>query len=1467
MPSKKKANSRPSASAAGPSSSSAGASKVSLSAENELRVRRLLADVDVATISGQAAQHQVGDARSRAKYTKQVRTLYEALTALNFASSNIESAIRALPLDNLTTEVALDWLCLNVPAEELPIQFSMGVRTAPSTAGSLRVLATAKADAAARGASANRASVADDQTDLQTVRKLPSKADVKEKSEQGKKEQAQWIKQYLAQQAEEESTSGDEAASSDSAASDWEMWADPSEQSRRKQLRQMDPAARMNLFSKELSAAKQQAALAKTKGDKNKQAEAGCIIRELKVEMDRLGITEDMLLPVQDQSRPKAVDAEPGFITEAEELQSQETAEPAMEGETHRAVHDEPLPEEEGMGGMFDEESSAALPESVLRAQQASNGSEEELLRVWGDYVETSSKKGGKKGGQDGKQQQANIPQNRPKALLQQLCQKNGCPAPKFMKLDASDRSRFRYAVEVSKAAGTAAGEKRRNKRVGEIARMVPPAGCDEWETIEEAQNVAASWALHEVCSNQPLHRLLPTPYRELWLAWDEAVRAGAGRQEQERETEMDAFVQRIMQEKAEAGPSGMEGNRKSSSTAPSATPTEEGVASQTSSKRAYGDDVQDRRESERLRRGLTQRQQQRDYQVLAKERNALPITGIHSGLLEALEHGDVAVVSGETGSGKTTQVPQYILDYMIMQSEGAKCNIVCTQPRRIAAVSVAERVATERCEPAPGQSGGLVGYHVRLDAAATPSTRLLFCTTGVLLRRLASNPDLIDVSHVIVDEVHERTLQSDFLLIILREIVRRRRDSCNSGGDLPPLKLVLMSATLDAELFAGYFQDYLHQTCPVLSAPGRTFPVDAHYLEDIYEKTGYRLATDSQAALRPTQRQGAKDYKNIVDVNRGRREAVASGFGDEATMGDEAVNPNYDYADYMSYSETTRRNLARLDEDRIDYELLEELVAHVDEAHPPGAILVFLPGMGEIRDLHERLAATRRFGQGAAAQWLLPLHSSLPPEDQRRIFLTPPQGVRKVVIATNIAETSITIPDVVYVIDSGKVKENRYDPHRGMSSLVEAWISQASSRQRKGRAGRVQPGQSFALYTRKRASQLAAYQLPEIMRVPLVEVCLQAKLLRIGTSVGELLDKAVQPPKHEAVTSALKTLTEVGAIDEQERLTPLGQHLAALPVDVHAGKLLICAACFGCLAPALTIAACLSYKTPFAGGLEQRDAADRARQALVASASADQSNADFARIARGQQSDHLAAVAAFSGWQDAYERGGRRKAADFCRQHYLSSQTLEMLADMRGQFARLLADMQFVIPPKNLRNVRDTAWVDKPAQPWNANAHRPEVIKAVLCAGLYPHVATIVMDAAYSTKRPRWTDGRQDVAIHPSSVLHAVDNFALPFLVFHEKVRTARVYLREVSVVSPYALLLFGGAIAVRHESGEILIDGWLRFKAPAQIAVLFKELRRAINSVLSDKIRRPELDVSAAGSKVVATIVQLLADEHRAD
>ena len=856
--------------------------------------------------------------------------------------------------------------------------------------------------------------------------------------------------------------------------------------------------------------------------------------------------------------------------------------------------------------------------------------------------------------------------------------------------------------------------------------------------------------------------------------------------------------------------------------------------------------------ESEKMRLELENRMSETNSDAslrrLIEQRKRLPAWAKSTELLDAVKNNQVTIVAGETGCGKTTQLPQFILDDAIANGNGARTNLICTQPRRISATSVAARVAQERGEPI----GKTIGYKIRLESVASSSTKILFVTTGVLLRRLAEDPLLSGVSHVVVDEVHERSMDSDFLLVLLRDVLPHR----------PSLRIVLMSATLNASAFSAYFKG-----AAVAQIPGFTFPVQEHYLEDILQVTSY---VPSGEYLK----RGGYGSSTPSTSDRTPGEYYAPDAKSEQKFLDDLNS--------RGYTQNTRDALRSMDQSVINYNLAAKLIEHICVDMAPGAILVFMPGLAEITKLHEMCANNQKIRNATGgAKYLIGLHSSLSTAEQKVIFEHPPNDARKIVIATNIAETSITIDDVVYVVDTGKCKENGYDPNTRMQLLLERWVSRASAKQRRGRAGRVAAGRCFRLYTRLNHDVgFCEHTLPEIKRVPLEGLCLQIQLQKMAGGIAGFLGKALEPPKEDSVTSAIKTLKQIGALNEKENLTPLGQHLAVLPVDVRVGKMLLYGAVLGCLSPVLTIAAVLGGRAPFVAPLDKRDEADAAKKLFAE-----------------DQSDHLTSLNAFNAWIDA-KQCGKQIEMQFTRENFLSFRTLEGIADLRNQFCQLLQEAGFLgggggkggrggknIPmPKGVgrgagRGGRGGGQTQKPwgrkGPPpddpvWlmaNRNSGNTRLVKAVLVAGLYPNLikATASHRPGAPPKLTYLSEQQKEeqITVHPSSVNYSVKKFSTKWLVYHERVQTTSVFARDCSTVTPYQLLLFGGKIAVQHAAGTLSVDKWAQFKAPARVGVLLKEIRQRLEKVLSDKIEKPEEDFRVTGGPLVEAILQLLNTE----
>uniref|UniRef100_A0A4W6BX22 RNA helicase n=1 Tax=Lates calcarifer TaxID=8187 RepID=A0A4W6BX22_LATCA len=595
------------------------------------------------------------------------------------------------------------------------------------------------------------------------------------------------------------------------------------------------------------------------------------------------------------------------------------------------------------------------------------------------------------------------------------------------------------------------------------------------------------------------------------------------------------------------------------------------------------------------------------------------------------------------------------------------------------------------------------------------------------------------------------------------------------------------MSATLNAEKFSKYFDN-----CPMIHIPGLTFPVEEFLLEDIVEMTRYH------------------------PQNQDRRSSWKRGFWQGRNSRPEKEEKEAEYKEsWPCYARTLR-----------------------DRNHE-GAILVFLPGWDNISSLNDLLMAQPMFRSDRFV--IIPLHSLMPTVNQTQVFKRPPPGVRKIVIATNIAETSITIDDVVYVIDGGKIKETNFDTNNNISTMTAEWVSLANAKQRKGRAGRVCPGKCYHLYNGLRASLLDAYQLPEIMRTPLEELCLQIKILKLGY-IARFLEKALDPPTDQAVSLAIKNLVDLNALDCSENLTALGFHLARLPVEPHIGKLILFGALLGCLDPVLTIAASLSFKDPFFIPLGKEKMADMRRKTL----------------SRNSKSDHLTIVNAFQGWEEAKQRGARYER-EYCWDNFLSLYT-EMLHNMKGQFAEHLMHAGFV-SSKDPRDPKS-----------NVNSDNEKLIKAVIVAGLYPKVAMI--RPSHSKKRPGvkvYTQADGKVCIHPKSVNAEETEFNYTWLIYHLKMRTSSIFLYDCTEVSPFSLLFFGGDITIQKDEDQetIAVDRWIVFRSPARIAHLVKSLKKELDSLLEEKIRNPApVDWQNRQSKdcaVITAIIDLITTQEK--
>ncbi|KAI5590949.1 hypothetical protein BDE02_04G045100 [Populus trichocarpa] len=639
-------------------------------------------------------------------------------------------------------------------------------------------------------------------------------------------------------------------------------------------------------------------------------------------------------------------------------------------------------------------------------------------------------------------------------------------------------------------------------------------------------------------------------------------------------------------------------------------------------------------------------------YASIGSQRQRLPVYKYRTAILYLVETHATTIVVGETGSGKTTQIPQYLKE--AGWADGGRV-IACTQPRRLAVQTVASRVAEEM----DVKLGEEVGYTIRFEDVTNPAaTMIKFLTDGVLLREIMNDPLLTKYSVIMVDEAHERSISTDILLGLLKKIQRRR----------PELRLIISSATIEAKSMSDFFQtskkhrgpedhEFVPRKVPaILSVEGRGFNVHIHYV----------------------------------------------------------VEP---VSDYVQATVST--------------------VLSIHEQEPAGDILVFLTGQDDIdtaiRLLTEEAHASRKISSGLI---VLPLYSSLPRADQDLVFSPTPRGKRKVVISTNIAETSLTLEGVVYVVDSGFSKQQFYNPISDIENLVVAPISKASARQRAGRAGRVRPGKCYRLYTEEYfVNEMSSVGIPEMQRSKLVSCVIQLKALGIDNILG--FDWPASPPP-EAMIRALEVLYSLGVLDDDAKLTsPVGFQAAEIPLDPMISKMILSSNQLGCSDEIITIAAILSIQSIWVSGRGVQKELDEAKLRFAAA-----------------EGDHVTFLNVYKGFLQS------GKSSQWCHKNYMNYQAMKKVIEIREQLRRTALRLGIVLKSceGDMLAVRKAVTAG-----FFANASRLEA---------FSH------NGMYKTVR-----GSQEVYIHPSSVLFRVNP---KWVIYHSLVSTDRQYMRNVMTVDP---------------------------------------------------------------------------------
>ncbi|KAG2236059.1 hypothetical protein INT48_008153 [Thamnidium elegans] len=622
----------------------------------------------------------------------------------------------------------------------------------------------------------------------------------------------------------------------------------------------------------------------------------------------------------------------------------------------------------------------------------------------------------------------------------------------------------------------------------------------------------------------------------------------------------------------------------------------------------------------------------------MAAFRKQLPIYSGREAIINTLETSDTVIVMGETGSGKTTQIPQYLIEAGLASSELG--SVAVTQPRRVAAVNLAKRVAEETMT----RLGSKVGYTVRFDDTSSPQTVIKYLTDGMLLREILSDELLLRYKVIVLDEAHERTLRTDMLFGMIKKIQKIRLERQGQDGILP-LKIVIMSATLDAEKFSEFFNN-----AKILYVSGRLYPVDTMF----------------------------------------------------------TVEPQADY---------------------LDAALVSIFQIHVN--NPKGDILVFLPGQDAIEGLttlvNEYSSQLRPTQQKLLA---CPLFAALPPSQQQKVFDPAPENTRKVVLSTNIAETSITIPGIKYVIDCGLAKLRGFNPKIGVESLLLHPISKSSAWQRTGRAGREAAGVCYRLYTEDAFRELEDDTVPEIRRCNLAAAVLSLK----ASGVENVLEfDYMDRPSRASLVRALEELYALGAIDDHGNLSELGKQMAEFPLDPTYSKVLIQSKEYGCSLEVIAIISLLSVDSVFFTPSDKREQATEARKKFL-----------------HPDGDHLTLLNVLKSYWEV------KGDIEWCKENFINNRNIKIAMEVRDQLIRFCERID--MDPKS-----------------SCGSDTDNVLKCFL-TGFFQNTALLQPDGSYKS-----VAGSQNVKIHPGSAMFGK---RVEGILYNELVFTTKHYVRGVSAI-----------------------------------------------------------------------------------
>ena len=876
----------------------------------------------------------------------------------------------------------------------------------------------------------------------------------------------------------------------------------------------------------------------------------------------------------------------------------------------------------------------------------------------------------------------------------------------------------------------------------------------------------------------------------------------------------------------------------------------------------------------QQLKKEYQERYNSLDYKVFKDYRMNLPVSKKRDEILSMINENQKVLITAGTGCGKSTQVPQFMLEDLIEKDDYER-KIIVTQPRRIAAIGLAERVAEERCSTL----GDEVGYVIRGVNKTSNKTRLTFMTTGILVRMLQGDLDMLNNTTIVIDEVHERSIETDLIIILLKRVMKMMKGSS--------LKIVLMSATVDEDQYKKFFDNDL----ATAYVEGRTFPVTDYFLEDVIPMVNF-VATSSLENKYKKKSNNSNSRTNFSKNDSAYDDIDEDNYFD--SLQDEESGNNS-----SSVTSLAKHDSHFFKTGQISYDLITKVVEYIDEElieeKNNGSIIIFLPGVGEIDSCCRNL---RNLGSRFE---ILPLHSALAPDDQKKVFNTY-KNKRKVVVSTNIAETSITIDDVVATIDCGRAKTIFYSAKDNTTRLLEGWISKAESKQRRGRAGRVREGKCYKLFSSETYNEMKDYPIPEIKRVGLQALYLNIKAMNISDVIS-FLKESMDAPSSSNVKKAERHLKEKGLLTENNELTKMGRYISLLPGSDTDGKILINSILFRCVDTGILLASIIGLSDlPFIGGLDNRDKIKN----LIKNYKGD-TNGDL-----------IATLKIVQGYYNSPQK------SSYMREHCLSYMKLKEISSSCAQFKSWLRDLGFI--PLDYK--------DKDPR-LNENSLNYNIVKSIITGALYPNIAKVqypdtkyAMTAAGAVEKDvdatsikYWIRNEEYMEhihqnqgkpkeeqvlvskkgtlidntfnkplpvvssyIHPSSTFHEKKNAPVEldsetgektkktykpnFVLYSSSSESvfkdfkgkdySKLFLRTIEPTSTVSVLLFGGSfnfdLNLNNKKSGIVVDNWMPIRVWCKNGVLIKELKYLLDEAThlilsspfysSSKSKDPELD-----------------------